>query len=576
MPEGFFPGLPPQRTAQYSQRTGKLYDVELFGDLRAHVWDGGFDLSGGADATATVGFYLDQSAGAAQFQQIYAEGGSFTNVTLTGDLIADAWDGGTDLSGGADGTATAGWFLDSSAGAAQFQQIYAEGGTLNDLTLSGNLIMDGTGLISTASSGVRIVVQGGSNNWISFYTDDNAEITPAYLVSATAGTDGTTRTLRLGALAPQINTNGKRVSLQLYSETEDGTSTASRLVIGSQSDGTGGSLTPYVYVADPLDLYLDNDLLLSGSADQYLSKSDTGDLYIRNTINNSGNLRLSTKYNNAQIGRILIDADGETLLSDRDGTAAFAVRTDGYVEVHLNRIYFGNASNDYIIHNDSTSQWQIIEDTLALATFDVNGGNPQLGLGDSSPEGVIDISDTSGGTSQVLMWQSYAGTASDASVVAEWRNSSNSTVTRFLGAGSIENATGNYNTISDVRLKVKETIEDARDYSDDLRLLRPRRYAMKAEPDKLLIGYVAQEVEAIKPGFVHTSVVKDYEMTEDGKYAKDADGKRISTEREQKSVKTSLMVPLLHSGWLAHDKRLEELEKKISRLEEKMENCKCR
>ena len=58
---------------------------------------------------------------------IFAESGTIGgDVTIEGtvtvaDIVSDDWDGGSDLSGGKDGTATLGYFLDDSAGAAQFQ-----------------------------------------------------------------------------------------------------------------------------------------------------------------------------------------------------------------------------------------------------------------------------------------------------------------------------------------------------------------------------------------------------------------------------------------------------------------------
>ena len=53
------------------------------GDVRSANWDGGGDLSGGKDATATQGYLIDFSSGSAQFQNIFAEGGIFGDILST-------------------------------------------------------------------------------------------------------------------------------------------------------------------------------------------------------------------------------------------------------------------------------------------------------------------------------------------------------------------------------------------------------------------------------------------------------------------------------------------------------------
>jgi len=71
--------------------------------------------------------------------------GVFTSITVAGDLWSANWDGALpiDLSGGADATATVGFALDSTVGAGQFQSLYAEGGEIGDLTITGMLRASG-------------------------------------------------------------------------------------------------------------------------------------------------------------------------------------------------------------------------------------------------------------------------------------------------------------------------------------------------------------------------------------------------------------------------------------------------
>ncbi|HHH27360.1 MAG TPA: hypothetical protein ENK57_03280 [Polyangiaceae bacterium] len=107
----------------------------------------------------------------------------FNNITIRGDLISSNWDGGLDLSGGKDTSATAGFFLDSSAGAAQFQQIYAEGGELNNLDVTGILTLTSSGKLRTAASGARAELVGSGTTSGTFYyvgfsgeTDEHAPV----------------------------------------------------------------------------------------------------------------------------------------------------------------------------------------------------------------------------------------------------------------------------------------------------------------------------------------------------------------------------------------------------------------
>ena len=67
--------------------------------------------------------------------------------------------------------------------------------------------------------------------------------------------------------------------------------------------------------------------------------------------------------------------------------------------------------------------------------------------------------------------------------------------------GSAYNVPNNYGAISDGRLK--ENIEDARNYLSDLCKLRPVTFNFKSDPDKTkMLGLIAQEVEQIFPTLV--------------------------------------------------------------------------
>lgn len=103
-----------------------------------------------------------------------------SGAVVTGDVVSANWDGGRDLSGGLDATATTGFFFDSSEGSAQFEGNLYIGATT---TLQGTLTLDtGPGVaFRTATSGSRIEMFGSNTGAerIEFYTGTEGEQSPA-------------------------------------------------------------------------------------------------------------------------------------------------------------------------------------------------------------------------------------------------------------------------------------------------------------------------------------------------------------------------------------------------------------
>jgi hypothetical protein len=113
---------------------------------------------------------------------------------------------------------------------------------------------------------------------------------------------------------------------------------------------------------------------------------------------------------------------------------------------------------------------------------------------------------------------------------------------QLTSAGALNNTTGTYGTISDLRLK--ENISDARNYLADLLKLRVVKYSLKEESSAVAtkLGFIAQEVEQVFPNLVDQSD-KEY----DG-----AEGIR--------SVKTSILIPMLL-------KAIQELTARVQTIE---------
>ena len=109
--------------------------------------------------------------------------------------------------------------------------------------------------------------------------------------------------------------------------------------------------------------------------------------------------------------------------------------------------------------------------------------------------------------------------------------------------GAATNSTGSWGTISDARLK--ENVADATPKLNGLMQLRVVNYNLKSDPDVKMLGFVAQEVEQVFPGLVDS----DGEMSEDGD--------------RYKSVKTTVLVPMLVKAMQEQQAIIESLKARL-------------
>jgi hypothetical protein len=108
--------------------------------------------------------------------------------------------------------------------------------------------------------------------------------------------------------------------------------------------------------------------------------------------------------------------------------------------------------------------------------------------------------------------------------------------------GDFYNVSGSYGQISDLR--VKENIIEARDYTEDLMKLRVVKYSLKKDQEQqpTKLGFIAQEFEEVFPNMVQTTKTEELE--------------------DMKSIKMSVLIPMLVKTIQELTKRIEELEKK--------------
>ncbi len=120
--------------------TIKGFDTIIGADFRSTNWDGTIpaDLSSGPDTGATVGFYLDGSAGAAQFQSIFAEGGDITDLRVVGELLM----GGGGIFRTAGGSSTRIQIDDTLANAINFYSGHASEASDGQATIQGPVALE--------------------------------------------------------------------------------------------------------------------------------------------------------------------------------------------------------------------------------------------------------------------------------------------------------------------------------------------------------------------------------------------------------------------------------------------------
>jgi hypothetical protein len=121
---------------------------------------------------------------------------------------------------------------------------------------------------------------------------------------------------------------------------------------------------------------------------------------------------------------------------------------------------------------------------------------------------------------------------------------------RVADSGNVTNTNGSYGTISDI--KNKENIVDATPKLDKIKQLQVRNYNFIGD-DLKQIGFVAQEFEQVFPSMVEEH--KD----------KDAEGKYLGTTT--KSIKTSVLMPILVKAIQEQQAMIENLTTRLNALE---------
>ena len=268
----------------------------------------------------------------------------FNNVTIRGDLVSSNWDGGNDLSGGPDAGATQGFFLDSSAGSGQLE---------GSLYVGGDILFTGVGSLRTASAGARLELRADANDQLLVYSGRAGEVSPGYIQGTSHPTTSQGVVLvaspDTGAGVGMLYVEGQRITATVPYEATAGS--VSRPAYSFQADpdtgiywwganalaiATGGNRM--IWVGPSQTRYYSGIWLVGPSAtiagprymSWYLSDETTRAGWVGYGGSNehfgiynerpAGNISLYCHNGTSVVPRQIIDADGATILYDEFGS----------------------------------------------------------------------------------------------------------------------------------------------------------------------------------------------------------------------------------------------------------------
>jgi len=319
------------------------------------------------------------------------------------------------------------------------------------------------------------------------------------------------------------STSLEPISLGLYNGNDGGSAIYFRNSVGGQSKISFGV-----------------EAVGSGTDDTYLGFSTGGNTALteRMRITSGGNIEVRSanelrvyRSDNARYGTFYTDNSAVNIASSVDpivissperlqfhtaGTERMRITSGGYFKASNNGTYFSSAGSFHELRTNT-------------------GNSTSLALTHTS-------------ATQPYGLYLYYPSASPNSTNFEFLYCEDSTQSKFIvwSNGSVINRTGSYGTISDI--KFKKNVEDATPKLDDILKLKVRNFNLIGD-DKKQIGFIAQEFEEVFPSMVDTSIEKE-------------------TEEEYKSIKTSVLIPMLVKAIQELSAKVETLEAKIQTLEQ--------
>ena len=351
--------------------------------------------------------------------------------------------------------------------------------------------------------------------------------------------------------------SSQRVGIGTTSPTKDlevaagGTTSGGLLVTGSSSPqirleeatGVAGSLS-----ADSNAVYVgsvsNHPLVLYANADE------------RARIDQDGRLLVGTSSYTYAATLVL---QGNSSASNEDAVIRIARGATPGANSDLGLITFednsGNAGASIRATNDTASSWGSGDypGRLVFSTTADGASSPTERMRISSNGGMSAYTFSTDGHG----FRSSQGSSTSHILIGGLRDATSTQNGTFVFVvrtnGQVENSTGSYGVLSDVKLK--ENIVDANSQWQDIKSLRIVNYNFKEETGydtHNQLGVIAQEVELISPGLISESIDKDEE------------GNNLGTTT--KSVKSSIL-------YMKAVKALQEAMERIETLEQRLNDA---
>lgn len=220
---------------------------------------------------------------------------------------------------------------------------------------------------------------------------------------------------------------------------------------------------------------------------------------------------------------------------------------------------FGASTSEgvYISRPANTTEMNFYVNSSPRITIESGG---QVGINNTGPSATLHLTSLASngvpfklqGHSSTTVEQQLMYTSKAAATNWYWIVAQAASVNQLIiyGNGDIKNKNNSYGQISDVRLK--ENIVDAKPKLEDIKKLKVKNFNLIGD-DLKQIGLIAQEVEEVFPGLVNEDKEPDIEGGEKGGI--------------YKSVKYSVLVPILIKAMQEQQEIIDDLKSRIEQLE---------
>ena len=394
-------------------------------------------------------------------------------------------------------------------------------------------------------------------------------------------------TLTIGASGDTINLASGATITDFTSTGIDDNATSTAITIDSSENVGIGTSSPSVKLhVKKLDeaLRLQSDTVDSALYQTLYNSAGTRRMYQGYAGASTSNYTLNNEENGAII---LATNNAERMRIDSSGNVGIGTSSPNEELSTLGNVNIGNndSSNPLSYLRFGATQYGVADirptdegahkvglDFYTDGTGDVTinptfamriSSSGNVGIGTSSPDSKLRVDDTvnqtilagvnsnsSFSTNGVFLQLSRNTTNNSFYAMSYYNDGAGSYKFRVADSGNVTNTNNSYGAISDEKLK--ENIIDATPKLEKLKQVRIVNFNFINDSQKQ-IGVIAQELENIFPSMVEESPDKD------------EDGKDLNTTTKQ--VKYSVFVPILIKALQEQQTKIEELEARITTLE---------